>query len=203
MTGTYVGARTPRAGTVKVGVVTRAAVGRNAVPLPQADLIASYSPTDDLSLHLRAMLTSLGIEALVRARVVHTGRLHVALAPSVGVAYWPASKGEEEDPSYVSLGASANVLARLSVLASIDLGGGDLDLAAFGGVSRIVECAVPAGDDAPYAVFNYETQGVVTIGGAAIGVTVPSSSGTVRPGIEWMRFAGHQDVWTATLTWER
>jgi hypothetical protein len=107
------------------------------------------------------------------------------------------------------------MLARASVLASFDLGGADLDLAGFGGVSRLLEAAVPAGDDASYAVFDYEMQGVVAVGGAAVGVSVPIAKGVVRPGIEWMRYASRIDasaaapafrpenVVTFTLSWQQ
>jgi hypothetical protein len=214
-TGTYLGARTPPKGTATVGTVMRISAGRVAPPFPQADVTAAYSPTDDLSVHLRAMLTSFGAEAIVRWRVVRAGRWHVSLAPGAAMTYWPASRGVEEDASYVELHGGANVLARLNVLASIDLGEADLDLAAFGGVSRNVESAVPAGDDAPYVDFHYQMQGMIAIGGAAFGVTVRSGHRSIRPAIEWMRFISREssfadapafraaNIWTFTLSWER
>jgi hypothetical protein len=213
-TGSYLGARTPPKGTETVGLVTRLSVGRNAVPFPQADLTVAYSPTDDLSVHVRAMILSFGGEGIVRWRFLQTGRWHVALAPAVALTYWPASRGDEYT-SYMGLRGGANVLARLNVLASIDLGAADLDLAAFGGVARNVETAVPAADDAPYVDFHYQMQGLIAIGGGALGVTVRSPGRSFHPAIEWMRFIAREatfadapvfrpaDVWTLTLTWER
>jgi hypothetical protein len=213
MGGSYLGARTPAAGTTTVGIVTRFAGGRNAFAFPQVDFTASYSPSDDVSLHVRAMLVSLGAEALVRWRIVHAGWLHVALAPSAAVGYWPATRGDEEDTAQ-NLGPGANVLARLNVLASIDLGEADLDLGVFGGVSRMVEDAVPAGDDWQYAWFNYEMQGVVAIGGGALGLTIPSRGRMFRPAVEWMRYIDREtapaaapafrpeNLWTVTLSWQ-
>lgn len=215
MAGTYVGARTPPRGTTRVGVVTRFTGGHNALPLPTADLIASYSPTDNTSLHVRALLLSFGGEALARWRFFHTDNVHLALAPSFAAALWPSSSGTEEEADYKALGNGANVLARGNFLFSTDMGGGaDLDLAGFAGVSRITRVAVPAGDDAPYAVYNYEMQGTVIVAGGAVGVSQPTSRGPFRVAIEWMRFVTREahgpdapkfeprNLWTLTLTWE-
>jgi len=197
MTGTYLDARTPPAGTVTTAVLTRSAAGRNAATFPTVEAAASYSPSDDTSLHVRSMLASLGAEVAARWRFVHSGPLHLALAPSAAFSYWPASRGHEEDLDYQSLGPGLNLLTRLNVLATIDLGAVDLDLAGFAGISRLPEMAVPAGDDAPYAFFNYEMQGVVPVAGAAIGL-----GRKIRPTLEWMRFIGHENVWTVTVVVE-
>ena len=216
MTGTYLDARTPPRGTFKMAYITQGAGGRNAESFPSMDVAAGYSITDDISVHARTRLTSLGGEAAVRWRFLQAGPAHLALAPSLALGMWPASRGVEEDTNYQRLGPGLNALARLSALATFDLGGGDVNLAAFAGVSRLPENAVPAGDDAPYAFFDYEMQGVVTIAGGSFGFGFPGHGGWIRPAIEWTRFitrnvdAGSGDppfrpdnVWTVTVTFEQ
>lgn len=214
MTGTYLGARTPQAGTTSTGWVMRLAAGRNILPLPQLDATGAYSPTDDLSLHLRGLLANAGVEGLLRWRFVNSGRLHLALAPAIAASLGQISRGTPGEDDYQDGPWSANLLGRTSLLATIVLDQADIDLAVFGGVARNLAASELEGDEWPYAEFAFEQQGVIAIGGAAIGLAFPASGGQ-RVSVEWMRYLDRwaspgdapahaaADVWTVSFAWSR
>jgi hypothetical protein len=211
MTGTYLGARTPPAGTLRVGAVVRA---DDVLKFTQGDLFVTYATSDDTNVHLRFLMT-LGGELGMRWRFLHAGRLHLAIAPTATAQLWRRSYGDQEDGG--TTGAlGANVLARASLLATVELGDVDLNLAGFGGVYRGIPEGAPPGDAWAYAEWSYEMQGLISLGGAAAGVGFPLGAGELRPSIEWMRFAtkhrnagaddpafSARDVWTFSIAWDR
>jgi hypothetical protein len=113
--------------------------------------------------------------------------VHLAIAPSIAVAYRRASRGSEDDEE--DLGGDADALGRMSLLATLDLGSFDLDVAGFGGMSRLVESSSPPGDAVPYGLwrFLYEQQGTAWVCGAALGISFDTGEGRVRPSVEWSR----------------
>jgi hypothetical protein len=199
-TGTYLSARTPPAGTLTTGGVVRLAGGEPDVyPVPNVDLFGSWSPSDDVNLTGRLLLANLGVESTARWRFVHAGRVHLAIAPSAAV-YIGSESRENADAR-----TRPNLLARGNLFATIDTTDYDVNLAVFGGVSRLVRSEPPDPDRYPPSDFNYELQGTHGVVGAAVGLGIRLGSYEIRPSLEWQRYladGAHREIGTFSLAWE-
>ena len=214
-TGTYLDAKTPAAGTAATGFVVRPALGKHGMPFPPLDVTVAYSPTDDLALHLRALLLNLAVELAPRWRFAHTDGTHFAIAPSLVVGMGSRDVGNAGEQDFEAH-TTANVQGRLSLLSTIRVTDyADATFAAFGGFSRIARQGDLEGDEWPYAQFGYHYQGLISTAGAAIGIAVQGEKFRVKPTLEYARYLERHDaasdappfvpnnIWTLSIAWER
>jgi hypothetical protein len=193
----------------------RPAIGKQVMPFPQFDITAAYSPTDNVAVHIRALLVNLAVEVAPRWRFMQSDGLDLAVAPSFVVGLGHRDRGNWGDDDHATEEA-ATFQGRLPLLATIRMNDyADAMLAAFGGFSRIPRQGQLEGDEWPYAEYAYRYQGLVSIVGAAIGLAVQGDTYRVKPTLEWARYVRRHDaasdapaferndIFTLSIAWER
>ena len=127
---------------------------------------------DDLEIGGRVALGSLALEGDVKYRLVHSGPLHVAIAPAIG---------------YQALGSLQAGTLRLPGIVTYELSDAfAINLAAFGSTTHY-----SGGDETNSDFGNF--QGDLAAFGAAAGLEIRGEVFAIRPSIEWTDFAARLD----------
>jgi hypothetical protein len=142
---------------------------REAIVLPNLIPEVTYhlGINDDVDVGGRVALGSLGLEADVKFRVLHSDKLHLAIAPALG---------------YLAFVVVEGVSARLPGILTYELADNiDLNLAAFVSTTKY---STTSGGSSDFDMFS----GTLLSSGGAVGFDLHGETFTIRPSVEFTRY---------------